>query len=1026
MKRKVFNRILILLIGLSTTYLSAQQTITGTVSESNGPLPGVNILVKNTDNGATTDFDGKYVLNNVAEDAILIFSYVGFVTTEIPVNGQSVIDITLQEDDNALDEIIVVGFGSQSKREVTGAISQIKSEDIAQIVNANPTTALQGKLAGVQVESNGGAPGSPANVFVRGVSSLTNSFPLYIVDGTVVDDITFINPKDIKDLQVLKDATSAAIYGSRAANGVIIVTTNHGEKDTTPKVSIDIRGGLSTLSKKLDLLNGPEYIQFLNQRLINDGRVGNISDPGINTDFQDLTINSGGIQDIGFNIKGGGENSSYFFSSNYYKEDGLLISSEFERINTRLNAKFEFGKFEIKPSISIAQNRFTENLAFGNQGFTVPIINAFNPNNEGGFEAVDTGTFGVAGGNKFAQANLLDDDNTLRNILANLNVSYEIIEGLTATLNLGMDYRNRYSNSFQPTFNLVSQGTTNPDVQTNVNIDNDLTEVRGEIFQTNIEPTLNYKKSFGNHNVDVLIGGARQEIDNNTLAIYAEGLLTNDITNIANFTDNIVNSGGGRFLSRLFSYFGRLNYNYDNKYFFSGIIRRDATSKFPSRNDANIGVFPSFSLGWALDRENFWPEDGFINRLKLRGGYGELGSQNIPDFVFQPVVNSNSATSFGGANLPGFAIVNVANTEISFETSKTFNVGADFSMMDNSIKLSIDYFDRDNDDVLLPVVLPANTGTRNAQIQNAASINNNGIEFEASYSSNSENDFNYNIGFNIAAIKNELTLSPNPLLGPGINEENTTVNQYVEGNPLGFFFGFQNNGIYQNREEINNDPGLQNESQERRDDIQPGDFRRVDVNGDGIIGDGDRVNLGDPTPDFTYGINFGGTYKDFDFSLFFNGQQGNEIYNVQKFFGFFFADDNKLGIARDAFTPENPSNSIPRVSSTDPAGNQLPSDFFVEDGSFFRLKTLEIGYNLTKAVNSEWISSTRIFLNVQNLFTITNYSGYDPEIGSAPRANLQNGFFGFNQNINPIIGRGLDITAQPRPRTFVLGLQMSF
>ncbi len=1025
MDQKTCTTLMMFLFGLiSTVY--AQQTVTGTVTEAQGPLPGVNILVKGTQNGATTDFDGKYTLSNVSEDAIIVFSYIGFLEKEVPIAGQTIINVILQEDAAALDEIIVVGYGTQTKREVTGAISQIKSEDIVQVVTANPTTALQGKLAGVQVESNGGAPGSPANVFVRGVSSLTNSFPLYVVDGTIVDDITFINPKDIKDLQVLKDATSAAIYGSRAANGVIIVTTNHGIQNSAPKVSIDVRGGLNTQARKLDLLNGPEYIRFLNQRLINDGKVGNIPDPGIDTDFQDLTINSGSIQDIGFNIVGGGENSSYYFSSNYYKEEGLLISSDFERINTRLNAKFKFGKFDVQPSVSFAQNEFTENLAFGDQGFTVPILNAFNANNEGGFEVPDTGTYGIAGGNKFAQANLLYDITTLRNVLANINMRYEIIEGLTASINFGLDYRNRYSNSFQPTFDLVSDGTTNPDAQINVNPDNDLTEVRGEILSTNIEPTLNYKKSFKNHNLDILIGGARQEIDDNTLAIYAEGLLTNDITNIASFTDNIINSGGGRFLSRLFSAFGRLNYNFDQKYFFTGIIRRDATSKFPRENDLNVGVFPSFSAGWMISKENFWPEDSFINTAKLRGGFGSLGSQNIPDYVFQPVVDSNSGTSFGGATVPGFAIINVPNADISFETSKTINIGADFTMMDRAISVSIDYFNRDNEDVLLPVVLPSNTGTRNAQIQNAASINNSGFELEASYSSKNESNFQYNIGFNIAAIKNELTTSPNPLLGPGISEEGTTVNQYVEGEPLGFFFGFQNNGVYQNRDEINNDPGIRNESQSRRDDLQPGDFRRVDVNGDGVITDLDKVDLGDPTPDFSYGINFSGTYKNLDFSLFFNGQQGNEIYNVQKFFGFFFADDNKLGIVRDAFTPQNPSNSIPRVSGTDLAGNQLPSDFFVEDGSFFRLKTLEIGYDLTKAVNTKWVSKTRVFFNMQNIFTITNYSGYDPEIGSAPRASDQNGFFGFNQSINPVIGRGLDITAQPRPRTFIVGLQMNF
>ncbi|KAA1243065.1 TonB-dependent receptor [Aquimarina sp. RZ0] len=1021
MNQKIFVSIMIFVFGLIPTVV-AQQSVSGVVSEALGPLPGVNIIVKGTQNGATTDFDGKYTLENVAEDAILIFSYIGFLTTEIPVNGQTIIDITLQEDAAALDEIVVVGYGTQSKREVTGAISQIKSKDIAQIVNANPTTALQGKLAGVQVETAGGSPSSTANVFVRGVSSLTNSFPLYVVDGTVVDDISFLNPKDITSLQVLKDATSAAIYGTRAANGVIIVSTNRGKKNSTPTVNLDIRGGINTQTKKLDLLNGPEYIQFLNQRRINDGFAGDIVDPGINTDFQDLTLNSGAIQDFGFNISGGNEDSSYFFSTNYYNEEGVVISEDFQRINARLNSQFKIGKFKIEESFGFNERTFTQNQSFGNQGPTVPIINPTNPNNLGGFEAVDGDTFGVGGTNKYANALLLDDENTERNLLGNINVSYDIIDGLEAKINLGVNYVNIYRNTFLPTF-----FQSNTDATNNINEANDLTEVRGEVLSTNIEPTLNYKKTFGIHGIDVLIGGARQEVDSNALAVYAQGLPSNDITNIANFADQVENTGGGRFLSRLFSYYARVNYKLNNRYLFTGIIRRDATSRFSSSDGLNTGVFPSFSLGWIVDEESFWPEDAIVSSLKLRGGYGELGSQNIGDYVYQSVLNPASNVSFASNSSQGFAITSLVSDDISFETSKTINFGADLTLLDRSITLSLDYFSRDNDDVLLAVDIPATTGSSNPVIQNAASINNKGFEFEANYSYDTDSDFKFDVGINFATIRNELTSAPNPILGPIINEEQTRVNRYEEGQPLGFFFGFETDGIYNSQAEIDNDPFLANDP-DRRALLQPGDFRRVDINNDGRIDNTDRTDLGDPTPDFTYGINFSGTYKKFDFGLFFNGVQGNEIYNVTKFFGVFFADDNKFGLVRDAFTPQNPNTNIPRVTNLDPAGNQLPSDFFVEDGSFFRLKTLEIGYNLTDIINSDLVKNGRVFFNMQNVFVITNYSGYDPEIGSTSgaQADADSGFFGFRGVTNPIFGRGLDVRAQPRPRTFIMGVQFSF
>ncbi len=1014
--------IVTLLMVIISTTLFAQQTITGTVTEELGPLPGVNILVKGTQNGTTTDFDGNYTLSNVPDDAIIVFSYTGFTTQEVSLSGQTVINVVMQIDAAALDEVVVVGFGSQSKRDVTGAISQIKTEDIAQVVTANPTTALQGKLAGVVVESAGGAPGSPTNVFVRGVSSLTNSFPLYVVDGTLVDNINYLNPKDIVNLQVLKDATSAAIYGSRAANGVIIVTTNRGKRNTSPTVNVDIRGGVNTQSRELDFLNGPEFVQFLNQRLINDGFAGDIQFNGVDTDFQDLTINSGAIQDYGFNVSGGNENSSYFFSTNYYNEEGLLISEDFERLNARLNSQFEFGKFKIEESFSFAENSFTRNQAFGNQGATAPILRPFAPENEGGFEAVDGDIFGIGGTNKFANAQLLDDDNTERNFLGNVNLAYEPIEGLTAKINVGVEYTSIYRNTFLPTF-----FQSNTDASNNRNDANDLTEVRGEITSTNIEPTLNYKRTFGNHNVDILLGGARQETDTNTLAVYAQGLPSNDITNISSFADQVENTGGGRFVSRLFSSYGRVNYKYNDKYLFTGIIRRDATSRFSSENDLNSDVFPSFSVGWILSEEDFFPKDGLINSLKIRGGYGELGSQNIGDFVFQSVLNPSSNVAFADNPAQGFAITSLIDDQISFETSKTTNVGVDLTLLDRAIKVSLDYFNRDNEDVLLAVAIPSSNGSATPVVQNAASINNKGFEFEASYSYDTESDFKFNVGFNLAAIDNELTSSPNPIVGPAINEEQTRVNRYEEGQPLGFFFGFRTDGIYNDQTEIDNDPFLANDP-DRRALLQPGDFRRVDINGDGRIDDTDQTNLGDPTPDFTYGINFNANYKKWDLGLFFNGVQGNEIYNVTRFFGVFFADDNKLGLVRDAFTPQNPNTNIPRVTNLDPAGNQLPSDFFVEDGSFFRLKTLEVGYDLTDFIGSDWVTKSRVFFNVQNVFTITGYSGYDPEVGSTSgaQADADTGFFGFRGITNPIFGRGLDVRAQPRPRTFTAGVQFTF
>ncbi|QLG44373.1 SusC/RagA family TonB-linked outer membrane protein [Costertonia aggregata] len=1021
MKRNHLKKLMVLLVFVyANTAFAQQATVTGTVSDAEGPLPGVNIIEKGTTNGVTTDFDGNYTIT-VPSDATLIFSYIGYKPQEILVNGKNTINIILEQDSALLDEVVVVGFGSQAKVDVTGAISQIKQREIKQIVNADPTNALQGRLAGVQIESSGGEPAAGTNVIVRGISSLTNTFPLYVVDGTVVDDITFLNPKDIIDIQVLKDATSAAIYGTRAANGVIIVSTNRGSVNSAPKVSVDIRSGVNTVGNSLDLLNGPEFVAFLNQRSANEGLPGNITDPGVDTDFQDLTLNLGVVQDYGFNISGGGEGSSYFFSANYYDEEAIVISSDFQRINVRLNSRFNFGKFTIEESFSYNQRDFTQNPFFGNNTFTAPVVRATAPERLGGFEAIDSNLFDGSGGtNNYALAQLTNDQTTQRNVLGNINLKYNIAEGLTVGINYGVDYRNNYGNFFRPTFDLSPT-----DQEVNINEANDLTEVRGEIISTNIEPTINYKKTFGKHDIDILLGGARQQIDNNSLAVQVEGLPSNNITNIAGFADLVLNTGGGRFLSRLFSAFGRVNYKFDDKYLFTGIIRRDATSRFSSENGLNTGVFPSFSAGWIMSNEDWWPEEGVVNTLKLRGGYGELGSQNIGDFVFQSVLNPSSNVSFNNVTAGGFAITSLVDENITFETARSLSFGADASLFDNRLAVSADYFVRNNDDVLAAVSVPSTTGSATPVIQNAASIRNKGFELQANYNHNSSGDFDFNIGFTFATINNELTDLPNPLVGPSIDEEGNTPNRFEVGQPLGFFFGFRNDGIYKSQAEIDSDPGVANDP-ERRAILQPGDFRRIDLDGNGIIDNDDRTNIGDPIPDFTYGLTFNGAYKNWDFGLAFNGVQGNEIFNATRFTGTFFLDGNKFGYLRDAFVlGQNEDTNIPRASLPNDVGNQLPSDFYVEDGSYLRLRSIEIGYDLTKVINIPWVSNARLFYNMQNVFTITGYSGYDPEVGSTP-SGTGGGFFGAPVNTPPIFGRGVDLRAQPRPRTFILGIQASF
>ena len=1010
----------LLMVLLATTSMMAQRTITGTVTDANSgeALIAVNVSVEGSSSGTSTDVSGNYSIEVGADAKALIFSYTGYTAKTVAIGAENQVNVTMTESSIIVDELIVVGYGVQKKSDLTGSVSSLSGKELTKVVVGNPTSALQGKLAGVQVENNGGQPGGDANVFVRGVSSLTNSFPLYVIDGTFADNMNFVNPKDIESMEVLKDASSAAIYGSRAANGVVIITTKRGTEDGAPTISVDLRGGSESPSKMLDYLNGSEFVAYRNQLETNDGTGFVLADNGVNTDWQDLSLNAGTIQDYGMSVSGGGQNSKYYISGNYYNQDGILVSSGFERYNLRANSQFKLGKLTITESLSFTQAVIEENNWFGFDGATAPILRQNVADNDGGFEAPNFNDHNFGGLNDYAQAVLEENLSTRRNVLGNLNFAYEIVEGLTAKLNLGADYLNDYSFYFTPTF-FMSES----DAVFNVNQQNDLTEARGETFLTLIEPTLSYRGETENSNFDVVVGMTRQKIDYRSLAVYSQGLPNNDIrVTGAAAPSNVQALDGVHNVSGLQSVFGRVNYSLMNKYLITATIRRDASSKFAP--DYRVGYFPSASLGWRVSQEDFFPKDGAINNLKIRAGYGELGSQNIPDYAYQSVFSLNSNSSFGGGVVPGYAQTSFALEDLKWETSKTFNAGFDLGLLEDKITLSAEYYNKAVDDILVGVQLPSTSGVSIPVIQNAGSINNSGFELEATYRQKGE--FNYTISANLSTFNSVVTSLPNPVLGPSTSEDLTRVNRFIEGQAPGVYWGYQIEGVYADQAAIDNDANTANDAT-RRSLVQPGDFIRKDITGDGIVDASDLGVIGDPTPDFIYGINFAGEYNGFDFGVFFQGVQGNEIYNLNKFYNVFWADDNKLAIVNDAWTPTNTNTNIPRSTTTDQAENRAPSSFFVEDGSYFRLRTLEIGYTVGVAEVS-WVSDVRIFMTVQNLFTITSYSGYDPDISSTNggRSNRDAGFYGNRPDLNPLLGRGLDARAYPNTRGVIFGVQANF
>ncbi len=1010
---------------LETTTSDIASKVTGKVTDSSGEgLIGVNILVKGTSSGTVTDISGDYSLNVPDGSNTLVFSYTGYKTMEVDINAQSVLDVVMKEDSELLDEVVVIGYGVVKKSDLTGSVVSVDGKELTSIVAGNPTAALQGKLSGVQVENNGGEPGGASNVFVRGISSLTNSYPLYVIDGTFAEDMSYINPKDIDRIEILKDASAAAIYGSRAANGVVIVQTKRGEKNGAPQVNFDMRYGVESPDKQLDFLNASEFVAHRNQLGANDDSPIVLTDDGTYTDWQDLSLNSGTLQDYGLSVSGGGENSRYFISGNFYKQDGILLKTGYERYNLRANSEFTLGKFTIQQSLGVTTAETENNVWFGRDGSsTAPILRENVPENEGGFEAPDADLVGFAGQNKYGLASLEEHKTNDKKLFGNMNLSYEIIEGLTAKINLGADILDRHNFSFRPTYFM-----SNSDAVDNINDQNDLTEIRSETQLTLVEPTLSYAKDLGVGRLDVVVGGTQQRTEFRSVGAYAQGLPNNDIQVIgAAVPSNVQSTIGIKNVSYLQSAFGRVNYVHDNKYMLTATMRRDASSKF--NKDNRVGYFPSVSFGWNISNEAFWSVPS-INTFKFRAGYGELGAQNIPDYAYQTVYNLTSSTSVNNQIVQGYAQTSLALADLKWETARTLNFGVDMGLMEDKITFSADYYNKDVSDVLVGVNLPATVGFSQPVIQNVGEINNKGFEFEGVYHGGKDSDFKWDVGVNFTTFNSKITSLPNPILGPSITEDIARANRFIEGEAPGVYWGYVIEGVYADQAAIDNDPNLANDKaddgNDRRELVVPGDFIRKDVNGDGVVNGDDQTILGDPTPDFIYGLNFTGAYKGFDFGVFFQGTQGNEIYNVTKYYNIFWADDNKLTDVKDAWTESNTNTDIPRATDKDAAQNGAPSDFFVEDGSYFRLRTLEVGYTLDLD-DVSWMRSLRFFVTGQNLFTLTDYSGYNPDISSTNGGRAGNSqFFGQPSTVNPLLGRGLDVRAYPNSRSFVFGVQAGF
>ncbi|MDR7130892.1 TonB-linked SusC/RagA family outer membrane protein [Algoriphagus sp. 4150] len=983
----------LLLFSLFIVHDSFGQTnvpVQGTVLDSSGqPLPGVNVVIKGTSTGTITDLDGKYSLD-LPEDAILVFTFVGFNAQEIPIGGRSTIDVTLEEDLSDLEEFVVVGYGIQRKSDLTGAISSVKSEDISRLPVSDVTQSLQGRVSGVQITQNSGAPGAGSTVRIRGVGTLNNSSPLYVVDGMLLDEIDFLNPNDVESMEVLKDASATAIYGSRGANGVIIVTTKQGSFDTDTKITVDAYTGVQQVASKINLVNAREFAQLANELEQNVGNqpLYNVDDYGVGTDWQDYIFRNAPINNVNLGATGGSAKTNFNLSVNYFNQQGVVKESEFERLTFRLNNQYKFSDaVTFGHNLSfIYYNQQNEPGVIGNAYRAYPI---YGPTQADG-SFTDTSPVG----NPAAQFeyNSNNRTNNYRGV-GNFFMDVKFLKDFTFRSNLGLDLAFQDAKSFTPVF-FVSP--TQQSIENSVNVEN--------VRNRNIlwENTVNYSKDWGDHRLNLLGGITTQDFYTETLGGMRRNLPGEDPSlwylDAGELTSQTNENYAGDWA--MLSYLFRANYSYKNKFLFTGTFRRDGSSRFGREN--RFGNFPSVALGYNIIEEAFLQNQSFLSNLKIRGSWGKIGNDKIDFYEGRPVVTGNENAVFGPDEelIYGATLTRLANPFIKWEETETSNIGFEFGFFDEKLTGELDYYQRTTNDILVAVPIPAYVGSANNPIVNAARVKNSGIDLTLNWRDR-KGDFSYNFGIVASTVNNEVLDigdGNEAIFGGDVGISGYLGSRTTVSQSIGHYYGYKTVGVFQNEEDLSSIP--------KRGPEVVGDLIFQDTNGDGVVDNNDRVILGSPIPDLIFGFNLGFDYKGFDLRADFNGTYGNQIYNAKKQTRF-NTYNFETGFL-DRWTGEGTSTTEPRV--TNGGHNYEVSDRFIEDGSFLRLRNIQIGYSFPEvALNKIKVQNFRVYLSGTNVFTWTKYTGYTPEIGGGS-----------------VIGTGYDSGLYPLARTFNVGISASF
>lgn len=991
--------------------LHAQQqakTVTGTVTDVSGePIIGANIRIKGTTTGTITDIDGNFSIEAEPQSVIEV-SYIGYLTQETVINNQKSIRFLLKEDTKTLDEVVVIGYGVQKKADLTGSVANINTEKLNTQSNANIGQALQGKIAGVDIVSQGGAPGSGTRIMVRGIGTLNNAFPLYIVDGMYMNSIDHINPNDIASIDVLKDASSAAIYGSRAANGVIIVTTKEGSNtEGKPIIDLSVNLGISTASKFLDMLDAKGWAEVttIARQAIGKPALDMATDLANkpDNDWQDIMFRPALMQNYNLSVKGGGKYSTYYTGLGYFNQDGIVKGTNYQRYNIQSKNDYKRGIFSAGTNLIISFSHdkpLHQELRGGMIGTilqSVPTLEKYDDTREGGYGGTYGDVVNIPHPLAIIDDNIMDRYNENVKIFANLYAQIELFKGLKYKLNLTPDFSfERYKNYLNKyDFGLATNSITQ------------LTERQRRRRNILVENLLTFDRTFGEHKISALAGYTYQDSRFRHIQAYGEGL-PQGLEEIDAATTNRSNEGNS-WRSVLTSILGRVFYSYHNKYLFTATIRRDGSSKFGKNN--RYGYFPSFSLGWNVAEEKFMENVHWLDQLKLRGGYGVLGNQEIDNYQYSSTITTGINYPDGNGGLLQRAFPkNFANPDIKWEETAMTNVGIDFMAFNNRLSLTADYYVKNTKDILLTVPIPISSGGANDPIRNAGKIRNNGFEFNLGWMDQPNPDISYGINLIGSFNKNKVIAmgSESGSIKGGSTNQNITTSETKAGYPIGGYWLISTAGYFNSQEEVD---AYAKDGKKIQPAAEPGDIKFVDANNDGVINDDDRVFQGSPFPDFTFALNGNMRYKNFDLSIGLQGVLGNKIYNAtRQTLEDVTKGSNFLASCLDYWTPENKNASHPRLTWDDPNRNtRAESDRYLENGSYLRLRSVQLGYTFPQTWFKGAIQHARVYINAENLFTITSYSGYSPDV-NADNANY----------------RGFDNFIYPTNRTFMLGLNVTF